>query len=37
VVIDPYLLLEHNGQSICLGIWDGRGIIATAASHSDTE
>jgi hypothetical protein len=37
VLLDPYLLLEHNGQSICLGIWDGRRIIATAASHSDTE
>jgi hypothetical protein len=30
VVLDPYLLLEHDGQSVCLGIWDGRRIIATA-------
>jgi hypothetical protein len=30
VVLDPYLLLEHDRQSICLGIWDGRRIIAAA-------
>jgi hypothetical protein len=29
-VLDPYLLLEHDGQSICLGIWDGQRIIAAA-------
>jgi hypothetical protein len=31
VVLDPYLLLEHDGQSVCLGIWDGKRIIAAAA------
>jgi len=30
VVLDPYLVLEHDGQMICLGIWDGRRIIAAA-------
>lgn len=30
VVLDPYLLLEHDGQMICLGIWDGTRIIAAA-------
>ena len=29
-VLDPYLLLEHDGQSICLGIWDGHRVIAAA-------
>jgi hypothetical protein len=31
VVLDPYLLFEHDGQSICIGIWDSRRIIAAAA------
>ena len=31
VVLDPYLLLECAGERICLGIWDGRRIIATAS------
>lgn len=31
VVLDPYLLLEHEGQLICLGIWDGGRVIAAAA------
>jgi len=30
VVLDPYLLFEHDGQSICIGIWDRRRIIAAA-------
>jgi hypothetical protein len=30
VVLDPYLLLGRHGESICLGIWDGRRIIAVA-------
>jgi len=30
VVLDPYLVLEHDGQMICLGIWDGQRIIAAA-------
>ena len=28
VVLDPYLLLEHDRGRICLGIWDGPRIIA---------
>ena len=27
VVLDPYLLLEHDGGRVCLGIWDGARII----------
>jgi len=30
VVLDPYLLLQHDGQLVCLGIWDGKRIIAAA-------
>jgi len=30
VVVDPYLLLEYVGETVCLGIWDGRRIIAAA-------
>jgi len=30
-VLDPCLLLEHNGESVCLGIWDGDEIVAHAA------
>ena len=28
VVLDPYLLMELDGERICLGIWDGTKIIA---------
>jgi hypothetical protein len=38
VVLDPYLLLEHYGEQVCLGIWDGGRIIACAeetAPHFD--
>jgi len=31
VVLDPYLLLECGGIRVCLGIWDGRRVIASAA------
>ena len=30
VVLDPYLLLEHDGEQVCLGIWDGGRIVACA-------
>ena len=30
VVLDPYLLLEFDGECVCLGIWDGARIIASA-------
>jgi hypothetical protein len=30
VVLDPYLLLEHDGELVCLGIWDDGRIIACA-------
>jgi hypothetical protein len=30
VVLDPYLLLECEGTCVCLGIWDGARIIASA-------
>ncbi len=30
VVLDPYLLLERDGERVCLGIWDDGGIIAIA-------
>jgi hypothetical protein len=30
VVLDPYLLLVHDGEMICLGIWDEGRIIACA-------
>lgn len=33
VVLDPYLLLERNGEVVCLGIWDGGRIIACAADQ----
>ena len=29
-VLDPYLLLEYGHRRVCLGIWDGRRIIACA-------
>jgi hypothetical protein len=31
VVLDPYLLLECDGERVCLGIWDDDRIIAAAA------
>jgi hypothetical protein len=30
VVLDPYLLLERDGEIVCLGIWDEGCIIACA-------
>lgn len=30
VVLDPYLLLERDGERVCLGIWDDSGIVAQA-------
>ena len=30
VVLDPYLVLERDGELACLGIWDGDRIIACA-------
>jgi len=32
VVLDPYLLVERDGERVCLGIWDEEGI-KTAASR----
>ncbi len=32
VVLDPYLLLEQGEERICLGIWDGRRVVAAASS-----
>lgn len=32
VVLDPYLLLRYRGERVCLGIWDGRRVIAAAMS-----
>ena len=29
-VLDPYLLIEHQGECVCLGIWEGDTIIACA-------
>ena len=31
VVLDPYLLLECDGERLCLGIWDERRVIAVAS------
>jgi hypothetical protein len=30
-VLDPYLLFEYQGECVCLGIWDGDEVIASAA------
>jgi hypothetical protein len=30
-VLDPYLLIEHNGECACLGIWENKQVIASAA------
>lgn len=30
VVLDPYLLLDWDGEQVCLGIWDGSEIVACA-------
>ena len=32
VVLDPYLLLERDGEIVCLGIWDEGRIIACAGA-----
>ena len=29
-VLDPYLLIEHNGECACLGIWENKQVIACA-------
>ncbi|HET6197222.1 MAG TPA: hypothetical protein VFE12_15785 [Acetobacteraceae bacterium] len=31
-VLDPYLLIEHDGESVCLGIWEDDKIIACTES-----
>jgi hypothetical protein len=31
VVLDPYLLVVHGGERVCLGIWEGRKLIACAS------
>jgi len=31
VVLDPYLLLERDGELVCLGIWDDGRIVARPA------
>lgn len=33
VILDPYLLLERDGEQVCLGIWDGSDIVACARSR----
>jgi hypothetical protein len=30
VVLDPYLLIEHGDECVCLGIWENRQVIACA-------
>jgi hypothetical protein len=30
VVLDPYLLLERDGEQVCIGIWEGGRIVACA-------
>jgi len=30
-VLDPYLLFEYQGECVCLGVWDGDDVIASAA------
>lgn len=30
VVLDPYLLLERDGEMVCLGIWDDGRVVACA-------
>jgi len=30
-VLDPYLLIEHNGKCVCLGIWENGRVFACAA------
>lgn len=29
-VLDPYLLIEHRGECVCLGIWENDTIVACA-------
>lgn len=31
VVLDPYIVLDMKGERVCLGIWDGKNVIACAA------
>ena len=31
VVLDPYLLIECDGEQVCLGIWDGDEVVALAS------
>lgn len=31
VVLDPYLLLERDGEQVCLGIWEGEHVVACAS------
>jgi len=39
VVLDPYLLLERDGEQVCLGVWEGGEVIACASradwSHAE--
>jgi hypothetical protein len=30
VELDPYLVLRYRGERVCLGIWDGRRVLAAA-------
>jgi hypothetical protein len=30
VVLDPYLLVAHGTERVCLGIWEGKKVIAVA-------
>jgi len=32
VVLDPYLLLERDGEQVCLGIWEDGRIVACATA-----
>ena len=33
VVLDPYLVLEHRDERICLGIWEDGKVIAASSSR----
>ncbi|MEJ0019128.1 MAG: hypothetical protein WDN25_21735 [Acetobacteraceae bacterium] len=30
-VLDPYLLLERDGERVCLGIWENDTVVACAS------
>ena len=30
VVLDPYLLIELDDERVCIGVWDGDQVIASA-------